>query len=67
MTPSEFKAARKYLGFDEQELADEWGMGANGGRTIRRYENPYDPQHRAVGPVMAYTLRLMVSVRRGEA
>jgi hypothetical protein len=38
MTPEQFKDARKALCYSQQALADEWGMGGNGGRTIRRWE-----------------------------
>ena len=36
MTPEQFKDARKTLCYSQQALADEWGMGAHGARTIRR-------------------------------
>ena len=36
MTSEEFKRARMALGFTQGGLAAEWGMGENGGRSIRR-------------------------------
>jgi len=39
VTPAQFKEARKQAGFTQQGLANEWGMGQNGGRTIRRWED----------------------------
>lgn len=56
MTPEQFKEARKTLCYSQQALADEWGMGANGGRTIRRWEQGDRP----LNPVAAYAIRLMV-------
>lgn len=38
MTPAEIKKARKRLGLTQQGLADALRMGANGGRTVRRWE-----------------------------
>jgi len=56
MTPEQFRDARRSLMFSQQSLADEWGMGANGGRTIRRWEQGERP----VNPVAAYAIRLMI-------
>ena len=56
MTPQEFKRARKALGYTQQALADEFDMGINGGRTIRRWESGQCP----VNPIVAYTVRLML-------
>ena len=56
MTPEQFKQTRKALGFSQQALADEWGMGENGGRTIRRWEQGERP----LNPVAAYALALML-------
>lgn len=56
MTPAEFKEARHKLGLSQAKLAQEWGMGENGGRTIRRWEDGERPMN----PVAAYCLRLMV-------
>ena len=56
MTPEQFKDARKTLCYSQQALADEWGMGGNGGRTIRRWECGERP----LSPVAAYAIRLMV-------
>ena len=57
MTPAEFKEARKTLGLSQQALAEEWGMGKNGGRTIRRWED----DERPMNPIAAYCLTLMVA------
>ena len=56
MTPLQFKASRKTLGYSQQALADEWGMGANGGRTIRRWEQGERP----VNPIAAYAIGMML-------
>ena len=53
VTPDQFKEARQLLGFTQQGLADEWGMG--NGRTIRKWESGERP----VSPLAAYALRLM--------
>ncbi len=55
MTPEQFKAARRALGYSQQSLADEWGMGQNGDRTIRRWESGERPMN----PVAAYAIQLM--------
>jgi len=57
MTPQEFKQARMALGYTQQALADEFDMGINGGRTIRRWESGQCP----VNPIAAYTVRLMMT------
>ena len=56
MTPQEFKQARKALGYSQQALANEFDMGVNGGRTIRRWESGQCP----INPIVAYTVRLML-------
>lgn len=56
MTPADFKAAREALCLSQNDLAEVWGMGANGGRTIRRWESGERP----VNPVAAYCIRLML-------
>ena len=56
MTPEQFKDARKTLCYSQQALADEWGMGENGGRTIRRWESVERPMN----PVAAYAIKLMI-------
>ena len=56
MTSEEFKQARMALGYSQQALADEWDMGANGSRTIRRWEQ----NERPLNPVAAYAIQLMV-------
>ena len=57
MTPAEFKAARNTLGLSQNDLAEVWGMGKNGGRTIRRWEAGDLP----VNPIAAYCIALMVN------
>ena len=56
MTPDQFKDARKTLCYSQQALADEWGMGAHGARTIRRWEQGERP----LNPVAAYAIKLML-------
>ena len=56
MTKEQFKDARKALCYSQQALADEWGMGENGGRTIRRWE----AGERPLSPVAAYAITLML-------
>ncbi len=56
MTPTQFKEARKALCYSQQALADEWNMGENGGRTIRRWESGERPMN----PVAAYAITLML-------
>lgn len=56
MTPEQFKAARRALCYSQQALADEWGMGDNGDRTIRRWESGERP----LNPVAAYAIQLML-------
>lgn len=59
MTPEQFKDARKTLRYSQQALADEWGMGDNGGRTIRRWE----AGERPLNPVAVYAIALMLKAR----
>lgn len=56
MTPEQFKAARESLGLSQNALAEVWGMGANGGRTIRRWEHAERPMN----PIAAFALKMMV-------
>ena len=56
MTPEQFKEARRALGYSQQALADEWGMGANAGRTVRRWE----AGERPLSPIAAYAITLMM-------
>lgn len=56
MTPEQFKDARRSLFYSQQALADEWGMGAHGSRTIRRWEQGERPMN----PIAAYALSLML-------
>tara|TARA_R110000744_G_scaffold141401_1_gene252797 strand:+ start:1827 stop:2018 length:192 start_codon:yes stop_codon:yes gene_type:complete len=62
MTPEEFRHARRGLMFSQQALADEWGMGENGGRTIRRWEGGERP----INPVAAYAMHLMNLLSKKE-
>jgi DNA-binding transcriptional regulator YiaG len=55
MTPEQFKQSREALGYTQQGLADVFGMGANGGRTIRRWESGQCQ----INPIVAYTVRVM--------
>lgn len=57
MTPAQFKEARLSLGYSCAGLAEEWSMGANGGRSIRRWESGQVP----VNPIAAYCLRMMLA------
>lgn len=43
--------------FSQQALADEWGMGENGGRTIRRWEGGSRP----ISPLAVYALTAMLA------
>lgn len=43
MTPEAFKTFRQHLGLSQADLAELWGMGANGGRTVRRWESGERP------------------------
>ena len=68
MTPDQFRAARLSLGLTpsqlaaEWEMVDEWGKTVNGERTIRRWESG----DRAVSKVTAYCIRLMVTVKNSS-
>jgi len=63
MTPQEFKQARRALGYSQQALANEFDMGINGGRTIRRWESGQCP----VNPIAAYVVGLMLKGLASEA
>ena len=56
MTPAEFREAREKLGLSQSQLAAEWNMGANGGRSIRRWELG----ERSINPIAIYCIRLML-------
>lgn len=62
MTPVKFKAHRKALGLSQAALADLWGMGAHGGRTIRRWETG----ERSVNPIAARLIRYELGLTRLE-
>ncbi len=53
MTPAEFKRARETLCLSQNDLAEVWDMGDNGGRTIRRWECGERP----LNPIAAYCMR----------
>lgn len=57
MTGEEFKEAREKLGLSQTGLAMVWGMGKNGERTIRRWEQGDVP----VNPIAAYCIGMMLS------
>ncbi len=38
MTPEQIRKARKTLGLTQAEFAEKLGLGAHGGRTVRRWE-----------------------------
>ena len=61
MTPQEFKDARHALGYSAAGLAKEWSMGANGGRTIRRWEAGGGIP---VNPIAAYCISLMLKAHQ---
>jgi DNA-binding transcriptional regulator YiaG len=56
MTPEQFKDARKALCYSQQALADEWGLGNHGARTIRRWEQAERP----LNPIAVYCLQMML-------
>jgi DNA-binding transcriptional regulator YiaG len=56
MTPTTFKAARKALSLSQRDLAAVWGMGLNGERTIRRWEQGDVP----VNPIAAFAITMMI-------
>lgn len=56
MTPAQFRDARLAMGYSQQALADEFDMGPNGGRTIRRWERGERP----LNAIVAYAVRLML-------
>jgi len=59
MTPAEFKSARRFLCLSQRDLAEVWGMGQNGERTIRRWEQGDVP----VNPIAAYCIALMMETQ----
>jgi len=61
MTPEQFKKARQTLGLSAAALASLWSMGANGGRTIRRWESGERPMN----PIAAYCIAMMVERQEG--
>jgi DNA-binding transcriptional regulator YiaG len=63
MTPQEFKANRKLLGLSQSQLCVLWGMGANGGRTIRKWETGERP----LNPLAARLIRFEVEALEKHA
>ena len=59
MLPDEFKARRMALGLSQRELSRLWGMGANGDRTIRRWEDGSNP----IGGITAFALCAMEKLK----
>ena len=59
MTREQFKEARKTLGLSQAALAETWGMGSNGGRTVRKWESGERP----LNPVAAYCIKLMIEAQ----
>ena len=59
MTREQFKGARKTLGLSQAALAKTWGMGSNGGRTVRKWESGERP----LNPVAAYCIKLMIEAQ----
>lgn len=57
MTPEQFRAARNALNLSQRQLASVWGMGQNGERTIRRWEQGDVP----VNPIAAYCIQMMLN------
>jgi DNA-binding transcriptional regulator YiaG len=57
MTPETFRASRNALSLSQRDLASVWGMGQNGERTIRRWEQGDVP----VNPIAAYCITLMLT------
>ena len=62
MTPEQFKSARRALGYSQQSLARQFGMGNNGGRTVRRWE----ASERPLSPIAAYAMQLMLDAANIE-
>ncbi len=62
MTPEQFKAARRALGYSQRALAAEWGMGNNAGRTVRRWE----ALERPLSPIASYAMQLMLDAANIE-
>jgi transcriptional regulator with XRE-family HTH domain len=59
MTPQEFKAMRKELGLSQSQLCLLWGMGANGGRTIRKWESGERPLNPIAARLIAYEVEAL--------
>jgi len=57
MTPTQFRITRNNLNLSQRQLASVWGMGQNGERTIRRWEQGDVP----VNPIAAYCITLMLT------
>lgn len=57
MTPAQFRQARKALGFTGASLAERWGMGKHGARSIRNWEAG---RNVPVNPIAAYCIGIML-------
>jgi transcriptional regulator with XRE-family HTH domain len=60
MTPADLLAARKALGLSQAGLAEALRLGANGGRTVRRWESGEVP---VTGPVSVAIECLLAKVQ----
>ena len=54
MTRQEFKASRERLNLSQSALAELMGMGNNGGRTIRKWENGERPLNPMAARIMEW-------------
>jgi DNA-binding transcriptional regulator YiaG len=68
MTADEFRQARRELGLSAAKLAAALELGAQGGRTVRRWEQePGTKGHRPVAGPAAVAVRLMLAMRARPA
>lgn len=65
MTPAEVSAARKLLGLSQSELAERLRMGANGERTVRRWERGETPITGPASVALSLLVKLHGMVRNG--
>lgn len=63
MTPDDFREARRKLGLTASKLATALELGADGGRTVRRWEHG---ERGIPGPV-AVALRYMLAEREAAS
>jgi DNA (cytosine-5)-methyltransferase 1 len=59
VSPAEVTAARKRLGLSQAELAERLRMGANGERTVRRWETGETPITGPASLALEYMLKEM--------